>query len=125
MQVERRRFGAKGRLHHRSAEVRSAWQHALPSELQNCSQYLISELELLRGVKVALALGRIGFEAKCKVTGPRPLAFGHWARYKVNEKVLLASYHPSRQNTNTGRLTSQMWKQIFRPAKAILKNELA
>jgi uracil-DNA glycosylase len=97
----------------------------LASELQNCSQYLVSELELLRGVKVVLALGRIGFDAYCRVTGARGLAFGHGARYNVNEKVLLASYHPSRQNTNTGRLTWQMWMQIFRTAKAILKNDLA
>lgn len=97
----------------------------LPSELQNCSQYLVSELNLLRSVRVVLALGRIGFDAYCKVTGARGLAFDHGARYNVNEKVLLASYHPSRQNTNTGRLTWQMWMQIFRSAKAILKNDLA
>lgn len=97
----------------------------IPSELQNCSQYLVSELQLLRSVKVVLALGRIGFYAYCRVTGAKGLAFGHGASYNVNGKVLLASYHPSRQNTNTGKLTWQMWMQIFRTAKAILKNDLA
>lgn len=97
----------------------------LPSELQNCSQYLISELQLLRNVRVVLALGKIGFDAYCRATGAKGLAFAHGARYDVNGRVLLASYHPSRQNTNTGRLTWQMWMQIFRTARAILKNDLA
>lgn len=96
----------------------------LPSELQNCSRYLVSELQLLRSVKVVLALGRIGFDAYCRATGVRGLAFGHGARYDINGRVLLASYHPSRQNTNTGKLTWEMWMQIFRKAKAIL-NDLA
>lgn len=97
----------------------------LPSELSNCSQYLISELQLLRKVKIVLALGRIGFDAYCRAIGSKGLAFGHGARYYVNGRVLLASYHPSRQNTNTGKLTWQMWMQIFRTAKTILKNDLA
>ena len=96
----------------------------LPSELQNCSQYLVSELQLLRSVKVVLALGRIGFDAYCRATGVRGLAFGHGARYDINGRVLLASYHPSRQNTNTGKLTWEMWMKIFSTAKAIL-NDLA
>lgn len=68
----------------------------LPSELQNCSRYLVSELQLLRSVKVVIALGRIGFDAYCRATGVRGLAFGHGARYDINGRVLLASYHPSR-----------------------------
>lgn len=94
----------------------------LPSELLNCSQYLVSELKLLDNVSVVLALGRIGFDAYCRATGARGLAFGHGARYDVGCRVLLASYHPSRQNTNTGRLTWRMWVQIFRTAKKILNN---
>jgi len=91
----------------------------LPSELANCSQYLVSELQLLKNVKVVLALGKIGFDAYCKVVGTRGLAFGHGARYDAGGKVLLASYHPSRQNTNTGKLTWRMWIRIFRTAKAL------
>ena len=91
----------------------------LPSELANCSQYLVSELQLLKNVKVVLALGKIGFDAYCKAIGVKGLAFGHGARHNVGGKVLLASYHPSRQNTNTGRLTWQMWIRIFRTAKAL------
>lgn len=91
----------------------------LPSELANCSQYLVSELQLLKNAKVVLALGKIGFDAYCKAIGVKGLAFGHGARYNAGGKVLLASYHPSRQNTNTGRLTWQMWIRIFRTAKAL------
>jgi uracil-DNA glycosylase len=94
----------------------------LPSELLNCSQYLVSELKLLGNVRVVIALGRIGFDAYCRTAGAKGLAFGHGARYDVGGRVLLASYHPSRQNTNTGRLTWWMWVQIFRTAKKILND---
>jgi uracil-DNA glycosylase family 4 len=91
----------------------------LPSELANCSQYLVSELQLLKNAKVVLALGKIGFDAYCKAIGMKGLAFGHGAHYNVGGKVLLASYHPSRQNTNTGKLTWPMWIRIFKTAKAL------
>ena len=96
----------------------------LPSELLNCSRYLVSELRLLDNVRVVLALGKIGFDAYCRATGAKGLAFGHGARYHASGKVLLASYHPSRQNTNTGRLTWQMWLQIFKTARTILAGGL-
>jgi uracil-DNA glycosylase len=92
----------------------------LLSELLNCSQYLVSELQLLGNVRLVLTLGKIGFDAYCRAICARGLVFDHGARYEVNGKVLLASYHPSRQNTNTGRLTWQMWLQIFKLAKKIL-----
>jgi uracil-DNA glycosylase family 4 len=92
----------------------------LPSELLNCSQYLVSELKLLDNVKVVLALGKIAFEAYCRTAGAKGLVFGHGARYDIDGKVLLASYHPSRQNTNTGKLTWKMWLQVFKTARAIL-----
>jgi uracil-DNA glycosylase family 4 len=95
----------------------------LPAELQNCSQYLFSELQLLENVRVVLALGRVAFDSYCKAVGARGLMFGHGARYYVNGRTLLTSYHPSRQNTNTGKLTWRMWTQIFRTAKKILDNK--
>jgi uracil-DNA glycosylase len=73
----------------------------------------------LKNVRVVLALGKIGFDAYCRAIGAKGLAFGHGARYDAGGKVLLASYHPSRQNTNTGRLTWRMWIRIFRAAKAL------
>lgn len=93
----------------------------LPSELANCSQYLLAELKILKNVKIVLALGRIGFDAYCKAAGLKGLAFGHGARHDIgNGRTLLASYHPSRQNTNTGKLTWQMWLGIFTAARSML-----
>jgi uracil-DNA glycosylase family 4 len=97
----------------------------LPSELHNCSRYLVSELKLLNKARVVLALGKIGFDAYCRAAGAKGLVFGHGARYDLDGKVLLASYHPSRQNTNTGRLTWRMWLKVFRTARAILENDQA
>lgn len=94
-----------------------------PSELANCSQYLLEELRILNNVKVVLALGRIAFHAYCGVANLKGLSFGHAMRHNINGKTtLLASYHPSRQNTNTGRLTWEMWLDVFRTAKSIIEN---
>jgi uracil-DNA glycosylase len=65
-------------------------------------------------------LGKIGFDAYCRAAGLGRLRFSHGASYDINGKVLLASYHPSRQNTNTGKLTWQMWFDIFKKARSIL-----
>ncbi|MEM3159791.1 MAG: uracil-DNA glycosylase [Nitrososphaera sp.] len=92
----------------------------LPEELANCSRYLSAELGILRNVQVVLALGKIAFDAYCKASGAKGLAFSHGARFSVAGRTLLASYHPSRQNTNTGRLTWEMWSGIFKTAKSML-----
>ena len=92
----------------------------LTIELMNCSQYLVSELQILKDIKVILMLGKIGFDAYCRAAGLRKLRFSHGASYEINGKMLLASYHPSRQNTNTGKLTWQMWFDIFKKARSIL-----
>ncbi|MDQ3881550.1 MAG: uracil-DNA glycosylase [Thermoproteota archaeon] len=92
----------------------------LTIELMNCSQYLVSELQILKNIKVILMLGKIGFDAYCRAAGLRKLRFSHGASYEINGKMLLASYHPSRQNTNTGKLTWQMWFDIFKKARSIL-----
>ena len=92
----------------------------LTIELMNCSQYLVSELQILKNIKVILMLGKIGFDAYCRAAGLRKIRFSHGASYEINGKMLLASYHPSRQNTNTGKLTWQMWLDIFKKARSIL-----
>ncbi len=97
----------------------------LPSELLNCSSYLASEIKLLDKVDVVLALGKIGFDAYCRTVGAKGLVFGHGARYDLDGKVLLASYHPSRQNTNTGKLTWPMWLRTFKTARAIIGKDWA
>lgn len=93
----------------------------IPNELATCRPYLVEEIRLLRHVRVIVALGRIAFDAflKAWVDVGRPLpiprpAFGHGAMVKLPEGVwLLASYHPSQQNTQTGRLTPAMFQRIF------------
>ena len=92
----------------------------LNSELLNCSFYLIKELELLRNVKVVICLGLVAFQTYCRINNLKKLQFYHLANYKVNDKHLIASYHPSRQNTNTKRLTWPMWIKVFDSAKTIL-----
>lgn len=92
----------------------------LTIELMNCSQYLVSELQILKNIEVILMLGKVGFDAYCRAAGLRKLRFSHGASYEMNGKILLASYHPSRQNTNTGKLTWHMWFDIFKKARSIL-----
>ena len=98
-----------------------------PEELANCAPFLDRELEGLRKVKVAVALGRIGFDAYLNylkrrdiVSTKKPYVFKHAASYELpNGKILLASYHPSNQNTNTGKLTRQMFVEVFREARRL------
>src|SRR6516162_9151886 len=101
----------------------------LPSELANCARYLEGELAILKEVKVVVALGKIAFDAylnylkRCCVLKSRAAyAFGHAAEYKMpNGVTLLASYHPSNQNTATGKLTAKMFEAVFRRAREIAK----
>jgi uracil-DNA glycosylase family 4 len=92
-----------------------------PVELDRCREYLAREMRALDGVRVRLALGRIGFDAILKArrllglpdVKPRPV-FGHAAEQALPEGGwLLASYHPSQQNTSTGVLTPSMWREVF------------
>lgn len=94
-----------------------------PRELDNCRPWLEEEMKLLKRVRVVVALGRIGFDAWLKASGNRSArpTFGHAAEWTApNGTILIASYHPSRQNTNTGKLTREMWHGIFKRARDIL-----
>ena len=92
----------------------------LAEEVSCCSQYLAAELDILGSVRVVLALGKIAFDAYCKAAALKGLKFSHGAYYTTGKRRLLASYHPSRQNTNTRRLTWQMWLDIFKAARSAL-----
>ncbi len=93
-------------------------------ELANCSSFLDRELAGLKQVRVVVALGKIAFDAYLDHLKRRGLiasrsgyVFGHGARYRLPDgRLLLASYHPSQQNTNTGKLTREMFLKIFREA---------
>lgn len=94
----------------------------LNSELANCSNYLVRELEVLKKVKVVITLGHIAFQTYCKINDLKKLQFYHLAKYRINDKHLIVSYHPSRQNTNTQKLTWPMWINVFDLAKTILSS---
>jgi uracil-DNA glycosylase family 4 len=96
-------------------------------ELAQCQPYLERELALFDDMRVLLALGRIGFEVcrgllRAAGADVRRATFGHGASYDFGEgrPALLASYHPSRQNTNTRKLTEPMLDAVFRTARALV-----
>lgn len=100
----------------------------MPLEMRNCRPFLLREMELLPRVRIVVALGKIGFEAALAAFGeiyekeysPKP-KFKHGVEFQLTEKVtLLGSFHPSQQNTFTGRLTEPMFDGIFRRAKQLL-----
>ena len=95
-----------------------------PSEILACHPHLVAEVAALPRVAVIVALGRIGFDAAWRLlaergVSPRPRpAFGHGLKYApANAPVVIGSYHPSRQNTNTGKLTAEMLASVFAAAR--------
>ena len=98
-----------------------------PAELAACAPYLDEELTLLTRLRVVIALGKIafdGFTAAMVRTGQiesrRGMTFSHGAEYAVpGGRTLLGTYHPSLQNTNTGRLTAAMLLGILRRARTL------
>jgi uracil-DNA glycosylase family 4 len=95
-----------------------------PQEIAACSPYLDRELDGLKNVRVVVSLGRIGFDAylnylkrKGLLKGKKDYLFRHGAIYEMPDgKLLLVSFHPSNQNTNTGKLTRAMFVKIFEEA---------
>jgi len=100
----------------------------LPVELDRCRPYLEAELALLRRVRVVVTLGGIAHKTyllasewwKRLSPADRP-PFSHGAKHRLPSGVwLISSYHPSRQNTNTGRLTRTMWHAVFAEARQLI-----
>jgi len=102
----------------------------LPSEARNCQPYLETELRLLERVRAVLVLGRIAFEAYLRVISsqfkplpPRSLfKFAHGASFALPAGLprVFCSYHPSQQNTQTGRLTSEMFGKVLAEIRGFL-----
>jgi uracil-DNA glycosylase len=93
-------------------------------EIANCLPYLAQEIDLLEGLRVIVALGRIAFDGVRRVYQLRGLElptmrFAHGAVFSLGsgQPALVVSYHPSRQNTQTGRLTSEMFANIWKMVK--------
>jgi uracil-DNA glycosylase family 4 len=96
----------------------------LPEEIRRCNPYLQAELELLGRVRVFVALGQLalqGLWTALGAPGPRP-KFGHGVSHRLEDgRHLLCSYHPSQQNTFTGRLTEPMFDAVFAEARRLLR----
>ncbi len=89
-------------------------------ETETCRRYLIRELELLADLRVVVALGKFAFDAYLAIRPMKGAKFGHAVCYRPSDTpVLLASYHPSQQNTFTGKLTMPMLVDVFRKARRI------
>ena len=94
----------------------------LPQEIATCGRFLTAQLAALPTVRVVLALGRIAHDAVLRDCGlvPARIPFAHGAEHALpGGRILLASYHCSRQNTRTGRLTSAMFAAVIERAKGL------
>ena len=99
----------------------------LPAEIRACRIWLLQDLEILTIVRAILALGQVAFQGilqalalqGVKLPNPKP-RFAHGAVCELRRYTLMASYHPSRQNTQTGRLTTTMLDEVLREAKSRL-----
>lgn len=133
---EHRDDGLRLRNTYITATVRCAppGNKPLPQEITNCARYLRRELDLLRRVRVVVALGQVAFarmlalaaERGFDLPRPRP-RFGHGVSIVLRDRDghalhLLASYHPSRQNTQTGKLTEPMLAAVFSRARGLLRD---
>jgi uracil-DNA glycosylase family 4 len=98
-----------------------------PEELRNCAPWLDEEMRLLTGLRVAVCLGRIAFDGLLahatrtgKLTTRAGFVFTHGAEYELpGGLIAIASYHPSQQNTNTGKLTRAMLLKVFKRARKL------
>jgi len=118
-----------------SAVVRCAPPKNKPSrkEMENCRSFLEREWKLLKNLKVVICLGRIAFENSLRLLKkraspeklPSAISFFHGAVYKLPKPLptLIASYHPSRQNTQTGKLREPMFNAIFEKAQKLLQEK--
>jgi uracil-DNA glycosylase len=105
-----------------TASVRCAPPQNKPTkeEFENCFPYLIEEFSLLKEIKVIVCLGRIAFDTCCKLLHIKSVDFSHGKSFTHQNLTIICSYHPSRQNTQTGRLTWKQWSMIFVKARKIL-----
>ena len=114
-----------------SATVRCAPPDNKPllEEIRTCRPYLEQDLVLLRNLKVVVALGRLAFDVyltilrdQGKIVRRSAFRFGHDAEYRTGpaQPVLISSFHPSQQNTSTGKLTDAMLRAVFLRARRLL-----
>ena len=139
-------FANRPESHHRDdgLQLKDAWISAAvrcappankptPIEIETCRPFLERELALLRRTRVFVALGKVAFDnwltilrARGLVTSRAAFVFGHGAEFEIpGAPLLISSYHPSRQNTQTGRLTEEMLLQVFLRAREVIDADTA
>jgi uracil-DNA glycosylase family 4 len=99
-----------------------------PEEIANCSRHLDREIAALKGLRLMVVLGKIAFDAYLNHLKRHGLlkikaefVFAHGAHYSMPDgKILLCAFHPSLQNTNTGKLTEKMLLDVFKKAKKLI-----
>ena len=100
-----------------------------PDEFRNCRPYLEREVDLLKDLRVVVALGKIAFDTYLGILRDRGVIrtrsaflFAHNHEHKIAEgqPILISSYHPSQQNTSTGKLTAGMLRDVFERARTLL-----
>ena len=104
-----------------------------PEEIETCRPFLERELALLTRMRVLVALGKVAFDnwltmlrARGLVASRAPFVFSHGAEFEIpGAPRLIASYHPSRQNTQTGRLTEEMLLRVFLRARDVIDADSA
>ena len=97
----------------------------LPEEIESCRPYFLQELDLLRKVTIIVPLGQIALAQTLKSLRMKgfeipPLTFGHGRVYPINGMTVITTYHPSQQNTQTGKLTHPMFNRIFEMVRSRL-----
>lgn len=100
-----------------------------PDEFRSCRRYLERELTLLKNLKCVVALGKLAFDAYLGILRDGGIirsraayVFGHNVRYEIpGAAVLVGSYHPSQQNTSTGKLTAEMLREVFEQTRRIVR----
>jgi uracil-DNA glycosylase family 4 len=93
-----------------------------PQEINTCRDFLIGTIAEMPRLKIVVALGRIAHDTVVRALGARPstVSFAHAASHQIGKLRLLDSYHCSRYNTNTGVLTPDMFRAVFKTARAFL-----
>jgi uracil-DNA glycosylase family 4 len=101
----------------------------LPEEIRTCRPYLERDLEVLRNLKVIVALGRLAFDVyltilrdQGKIARRSDFVFAHNTEHRTGpgQPLLISSFHPSQQNTSTGKLTEAMFRDVFLRARRLL-----
>ena len=106
-----------------TAAVRCAPPQNKPTrqEMDACFEYLKQEKEILKNVTTILCLGKIAYDVACKLYKVKPEKFGHNKLFTYDKFKIITSYHPSKQNTQTGRLIWSQWFAVFAKAKNLTK----